>query len=235
MEEAVEEMIFSQEEEPRTHLSPRNIANHLEISHSSVRNIIKRKEINQFKRVKTPQMNDATRGRQVECAASLADKFKTSPRMSEHAVFQDESVLKVWKNYRDHLKLKLFPAINRVHPKENWILIQDGASSHTSNLNQDFLKETIPRRFVKKDEWPSKSSDSNPLDYFFWDRVQAEVYKGRLNNPFKSEEGMIRKITSVWNKCASDLTPICKAMKQFTSRLQAVKKCNGSSIKKHFG
>lgn len=295
-EEAVEELICSQEDEPGTHQSPRNIAEHLEISHSSVRRIIEKKGINQFKRVKTPQMNEGTRIRRIERAAGLIEKFKNNPRMIERAVFQDESdfplqiplnsqndrvyhkgkkqdvpdknlyhhtnrhSVKVmvsaaftWhgvtrpifvnkqglkvnaKNYRDHLKNKLFPAINKVYPRQNWIFIQDGASSHTSNLVQDFLRETIPRRFVRKDEWPPKSPDSNPLDYYFWNKVKTEVYKGRLNNPFKTEEEMIKKIRSVWKKCASNLSEIRKSMKEFPQRIQAVKDCNGSSIKKHFG
>lgn len=295
-EEAIEELICSQEDEPGTHLSPRNIAKHLEISHTSVRNIIEKKGINQFKRVRTPQMNEGTRKRRVERADGLFEKFKTNPRMIERAVFQDKSdfpleiplnsqndrvyhkgkkqdvpdknlyhptnrhSVKVmvsaaltWhgvtspffvgkqglkvnaKNYRNHLKNKLFPAINKVCPRKNWIFIQDGASSHTSNLVQDFLKETIPRRFVKKDEWPPKSPDSNPLDYYFWNKVKREVYKGRLNKPFKTEEEIMKKIRSVWRKCACDLDEIRKSMKEFPLRVQAVKECNGSSIKKYFG
>ena len=234
-EEAAEGLICSQEDKPGTHLSPRKIADHLDISHSSVRRIVERIEINQFKRVKTPQMNERTKTRRVERAAGLVEKFKNNPRMIERAVFQDESdfpleiplnsqndrvyykgqkrdvpdenlyhptnrhSVKVmvsaaltWhgvtrpifvnrqglkvnaKNYRNHLKNKLFPAINKIYPRENWIFIQDGASSHTSNLVQDFLKATIPRRFVKKDQWPPKSPDSNPLDYYFWNKVKTK-------------------------------------------------------------
>ena len=129
----------------------------------------------------------------------------------------------------------MFPAINKISPRNNWIFIQDGATSHTSNLVQDFLNETIPRRFIKKDQWPRKSPDSNPLDYYFWDRVKTKVYEGRINTPFESEEEMIAKIKSVWKTCASNLTEIRKAMKEFTGRLQAVQDCNGSSIKMYFG
>ena len=65
-----------------------------------------------------------------------------------------------------------------MHPRENWIFIQDVASSHTSNLVQDFLHETIPRRYVKRNEWPLKSPDSNPLDYYFWSKVKRKAYEG---------------------------------------------------------
>ena len=112
--------------------------------------------------------------------------------------------------------------------------MQDGATSHTSKLVQNFLEETIPRRYVKKDQWPPKSPDANPLDYYFWSRVKEKVYEGRLNKPFESEAEMIRRIKSVWKECASNLPEIRKSMKQFTQRHQAVNQCNGSSIKMHF-
>ena len=101
------------------------------------------------------------------------------------------------KSYRNHLKRQLFPAIKKVYLRDDWIFLQDGATSHTSNLVQNFLKETIPRRFITKDKWPPKSPDTNPLDYYFWSRVKSKVYEGRFIKPFESEEEMITKIKSI--------------------------------------
>jgi len=291
----VEEMICSQEEEPGTHASPREIARELEISHSSVRRIVEDKGYNQFKRLKTPQMNDATRNRRVDRAVSLHEKFAKNPRMIERTIFQDESdfplqvplnsqndrvyhkgtkkdvpdenlfhesnrqSVKVmvsaaltWhgvtrpifvkrkglkvnaKNYKNHLKRELFPAIEKIYPRRDWIFIQDGASSHTSNIVQDFLQETIPRRYLRKDQWPPKSPDSNPLDYYFWNEVKRKVYRGRLKKPFETEEEIISKIKSVWKECARNLPEIRKSMKQFVGRVRTVGECNGSSIKMHY-
>ena len=53
-EAAVEDLICSQEESPGTHSSPRNIADELNISHTWVRRMVKRKGMKAFKRVKTP-------------------------------------------------------------------------------------------------------------------------------------------------------------------------------------
>ena len=58
--EAVEEIICFQEDHPRNHVTPKYIAKGLKISQSSVQRMIKRKGIKQFKRIKTPHMNDAT-------------------------------------------------------------------------------------------------------------------------------------------------------------------------------
>jgi len=90
-EESVDDLICSQENEPGSHIHPRDIAKKLSISHSSVRRIIKAKNINQFKRLKTPCMNDNTRKRRVERASNLLEQFEKKPRMIERAVFQDES------------------------------------------------------------------------------------------------------------------------------------------------
>ena len=53
--ELVEELICSQEEFPGTHKSPREIARNVGISRSSVRRLVKRRKINQFKIMKTPR------------------------------------------------------------------------------------------------------------------------------------------------------------------------------------
>ena len=49
-------------------------------------------------------------------------------------------MLKITRNI---LKKLLFPVINKIDPQKDWIFIKDGVMSHTSNLVQDFLKETI--------------------------------------------------------------------------------------------
>ena len=59
--ELIEELICSQEEFSGIHKSLRKIARNFGISRSSVRRLVKRRKINQFKRMKTPHMNNGTR------------------------------------------------------------------------------------------------------------------------------------------------------------------------------
>ena len=63
-------MICPQEDHPGTHVPPKYTAEGIKISQSSVRRMIKRKGIKQFKRLKILNMNDATRKRTAERAAS---------------------------------------------------------------------------------------------------------------------------------------------------------------------
>ena len=60
---AVEELVCSQEEAPGTHVTPNNIAKILKISDRSVRRMVKSKGIKPFKRLKAPSMNEGTQRR----------------------------------------------------------------------------------------------------------------------------------------------------------------------------
>ena len=53
---------------------------------------------------------------------------------------------------------------------------QDGASSHTSAVVQEFCAEKF-RNSWKKEDWPANSPDLNVLDYFVWGYVQSLVDK----------------------------------------------------------
>ena len=82
----IEELIFSQEEAPHIHLAPREIAEQTGISRSSIR----RRNFRQFKRVKTPEINDGCRNRRYARAIGLAKTFERNNRMIEKTVWQDE-------------------------------------------------------------------------------------------------------------------------------------------------
>ena len=88
--ELVEELICSQEDFPGIHKSPREIAINVDISRISVRRLVKRRKINQFKRMKTPHMNNGTRDRRAIRLGNLAECFDRNPRLVEKCSCQDE-------------------------------------------------------------------------------------------------------------------------------------------------
>ena len=99
----------------------------------------------------------------------------------------------VWLNYLKNLKKELFCAITKAYWLEDWIFSEDGAPSDTSNLVQDFLKETIVRRYIKREQWLPKPPYRNPLDYYFCNKVKTKLYEDRLNNFIENEEELISK------------------------------------------
>ena len=88
-EEFVGNLICSQQENPGTHLSPREIEKVTGISWPSVRRMLKQRGLKQFKRVKTPRMSSATQQRWTEWAGALAETF-SKKRSIKRCVWQDE-------------------------------------------------------------------------------------------------------------------------------------------------
>ena len=81
--------------------------------------------------------------------------------------------------YTRHLRRELIPAIERLYANNDFIFVQDRASSHTSRLCQDFLREKLKKknRFVASDQWPLYSPDLNPLEFYFWNQLKKTFYE----------------------------------------------------------
>ena len=86
--ELVEELICWQEEFSGTHKCPREIAGNVGISRTLVRGLVKRRKTNQFKRMKTPHMNNGTR-RTIR-SGNLAESSDRNLRLVEKFAYQDE-------------------------------------------------------------------------------------------------------------------------------------------------
>ena len=69
-----EEMIQSQEDRPGTHLTPRELSQHLSVSRSSVRRMISKKKLKAFKRVVTSKKSDDVKAKRVTRSRAF---FKT--------------------------------------------------------------------------------------------------------------------------------------------------------------
>ena len=114
--------------------------------------------------------------------------------------------------YTDHLNNDLFPEIVKMYPNNDVIYVQDGASSHTSNLCQDFCQvEFGTHGFVNKKQWPPASPDLNPADYYLWPEVSRRVYEGR-RTPFESLEELKNRIIEVWPAVTTRIVSCRKAI-----------------------
>ena len=90
------------------------------------------------------------------------------------------------ESYCPHLRKELFPAMGKIVKRDDRIFCQDGAPSHRSYLEQDFLKTKLKRRFIRAEEWPPSAPNVKSMDYFYWDFVKTKVYEGRSGKPFAS-------------------------------------------------
>ena len=81
-------------------------------------------------------------------------------------------------SYLKHLSDDLIPAAQAMHMNKDFTFVQDSAPLHRANQVQNFLKQKLKSRFIKNTDWPPKSPDCNPLDYYFWDHVPEKVCDG---------------------------------------------------------
>jgi len=127
----------------------------------------------------------------------------------------------------------LLPACKLLYPDNDFIFMQVGATGHTSNLYQATFKQHHGRRFIDKHQWPPKSPDLNPLDYYFWDNPRKLVYENRWEL-FANLAQLTRRIRPVWNQ-AIDMEHIQKSIAQFSQRARKVVEVEADPIKRFFG
>ena len=140
--------------------------------------------------------------------------------------FLDTSRVKVNADrYIELLRDRLLPDINNIYPNNDFILQQDGATSHTSRLTQQFLEDRQVV-YIKKDDWPPNSGDLNPMDYAIWNQLSEAVFQNR-REPF-SERELKLKIVECWNDLSMD--SIRTAIRSWKVRLRDVITADGGSI-----
>ncbi|GFV75256.1 DUF4817 domain-containing protein [Trichonephila clavipes] len=80
--------------------------------------------------------------------------------------------------YRAMITNFLIPELNNHDVQELWFQ-QDGATCHTARATIDLLKDTFGERLISRFgpvNWPPRSFDLTPLDYFLWGYVKSLVY-----------------------------------------------------------
>ena len=98
---------------------------------------------------------------------------------------------------------------------------------------QNLLNDVCYRRFINKNQWPPRSPDLNVLDYYFWNAVKEEVYRGR-KEPFATIKQLKNRINLVWSR-AIVMGSVRKSIERFSDRLKCVVINNGGPIKQYHG
>ncbi|GFU21846.1 uncharacterized protein TNCV_3283271 [Trichonephila clavipes] len=104
---------------------------------------------------------------------------------------------------------------------------QDGATCHTARATIDLLKDTFGDRLISRFEpvnWPPRSCDLTPLDYFLRGYVKSLVYADKPQT-FDHLEDNIRRVIA-------DILPqmLEKVIENWTSRLDYIRACRGSHM-----
>ncbi|GFX84074.1 putative LOC100569746 [Trichonephila clavipes] len=88
------------------------------------------------------------------------------------------------------------PELNNHDVQELWFQ-QDGATCHTAPATIDLLKDTFGDRLISRFgpvNWPPRSCDFTPLDYFLWGYVKSLVYADKPQTLDHLEDNIRRVI-----------------------------------------
>ncbi|GFV71793.1 DUF4817 domain-containing protein [Trichonephila clavipes] len=104
---------------------------------------------------------------------------------------------------------------------------QDGATCHTARATIDLLKDTLGDRLISRFgpvNWPPRSCDLTPLDYFLWSYVKSLVYADKSQTLDHLEDNIRRVI--------ADIRPqmLEKVIENWTSRLDYIRASRGSPM-----
>ncbi|GFW48944.1 DUF4817 domain-containing protein [Trichonephila clavipes] len=118
------------------------------------------------------------------------------------------------------------PELNNHDVQKLWFQ-QDGATCHTARAIIDLLKDTFGDRLISRFgpvNWPPRSCDLTPLDYFLWGYVKSLVYADKPQTLDYLEDTIHRVI--------ADIRPqtLEKVIENWTSRLDYIRASRGSHM-----
>lgn len=91
------------------------------------------------------------------------------------------------------------PEARRRHVARLWFQ-QDGATCHTAGVTIDLLMETFGERIISRNgpvNWPPRSCDLTPLDFFLWGYVKSLVYADKPTTIQHLENNIVRVIGDI--------------------------------------
>ncbi|GFU48006.1 DUF4817 domain-containing protein [Trichonephila clavipes] len=143
---------------------------------------------------------------------------EANPQEPQHTVNGDR--------YRVMITKFFIPDLNNHDVQELWFQ-QDGATCHTARATIDLLKDTFGDRLISRFgpvNWPPRSCDLTPLDYFLWGYVKSLVYADKSQTLDHLEDNIRRVI--------ADIRPqmLEKVIENWTSRLDYIRASRGSHM-----
>ncbi|GFT36008.1 putative LOC100569746 [Trichonephila clavipes] len=128
--------------------------------------------------------------------------------------------------YRAMITNFFIPELNNHDVQELWFQ-QDGATCHIARATIDLLKDTFGDPLISRFgpvNWPPRSCDLTPLDYFLWDYVKSLVYADKPQTLDYLEDNIRRVI--------ADIRPqmLEKVIENWTSRLDYIRASRDSPM-----
>jgi transposase len=139
-----------------------------------------------------------------------ATRVQVDPRVMVWAgIFEDQIIGPFFfdgnvtqDSYLDMLQSYLEDFLNDIPPPQRSSVFfqQDGAPPHFATIVRNYLHEQFPGRWIGRlgpIEWPPRSPDLNPLDFFLWGPLKSVVYRNRPRNIDELKEAIRQEIHNI--------------------------------------
>lgn len=130
------------------------------------------------------------------------------------------------ERYVDMMRKYVMPQIRRNNMQHYWFQ-QDGAPPHTSRFTIDCLKPLFPGRLISKNgdfDWPPRSPDLTPPDFYLWGFLKSKVYANKPQNLRQLKVNIRREIRKISTETLE------KVMKNAEKRAHLAIKENGGHL-----
>jgi hypothetical protein len=108
---------------------------------------------------------------------------------------------------------------------------QDGAPAHTARDTKEFLKSQFETRVISHEflhEWPPRSPDLTPCDFYLWGRVKEKVFQG---GHFESVAAMQQAIVDAFVTIRSgEMNHVRRAVLSVKDRMELCVSTNGAQL-----
>ena len=130
------------------------------------------------------------------------------------------------ERYRAMLEDYLWPELDKLDINDMWFQ-QDGATSHTARVTIDLLKGKFGERLISRNgpvEWPPRSCDLTPLDFFLWGHIKSLVYANKPVTLGDLKDNLQREIANVpVEMCA-------RVVENWVQRIDGCKRARGGHM-----
>ena len=104
---------------------------------------------------------------------------------------------------------------------------QDGATSHTSNVSLPRVREIFPGKLISRRgdiNWPSRSPDLTPMDFFLWGFLKSKVYVNKPTSLAQLKQNIRHEMEAITERT-------CQAViRNFSVRLNECRKREGKHL-----
>ena len=107
----------------------------------------------------------------------------------------------------------------------------DGAPPHFRRTVTDFLNDNFPNMWIGRgspNQWPSRSPDFNPVDYYLWGHLKSKVYSADI----MSQEQLFHRIENACNELRNHPEVFRKSVNQIILRARKCIEQNGGHFEK---